>query len=77
MTLRKAQCFRAIFTLNFLKTHFFKKNIEIFWNYHVIKRICNYIFSFHTVFMKLIVCLISPRQRLGDMKHITPFINTV
>ena len=61
MTLRKAQCFRAIFTLNFLKNTLFQKNIEIFRNYHVIKRICN-IFSFHTVFMKLIVCL-KPKAR--------------
>ena len=31
---------------------------------HVIKRICNK-FSFHTVFMTLVVCFISLRQRLG------------
>ena len=35
-------------------------------NYHVIKRIWNE-FSFHTVFMKLVVCFISPCQRLGDI----------
>ena len=33
----------------------------------MIKRIWNE-FSFHTVFMKLVVCFISPRQRLGDIK---------
>ena len=44
-------------------------NIDIFRNYHVIKRIWNE-FSFHTVFMKLVVCFTSPRHRLER------FINT-
>ena len=73
MTSRKARRFRAIFGRNFLKTHtFFMKYLY----YHMIKRIWN-VFSFHTVFMKRVVCFISPRQRLGDIKHTTRFINTV
>ena len=40
------------------------------------KRIWNE-FSFHTVFMKLVVCFISPRHRLRDIKHTTHFINNV
>ena len=75
MTSRKARRFRAIFARNFLKI-LLSWNIDIFRNYHVIKRIWNE-FSFHTVFMKLVVCFISPRQRLGDMKHTTRFINTL
>ena len=59
---------------------------------HVIERILNE-FSLHTVFIKLVVCFISPRQRLGDIKthnsfnkyrkrrgdikHTACFINTV
>ena len=42
----------------------------------MIKRIWNE-FSFHTVFMKLVVCFISPCQRLGDIKNTTRFINIV
>ena len=42
----------------------------------MIKRIWNE-FSFHTVFMKLVVCFISPRQRLGDIEHTPRFINTL
>ena len=42
----------------------------------MIKRIWHE-FSFHTVFMKLVAYFISPRQRLGDVKHTTRFINTV
>ena len=42
----------------------------------MIKRIWNK-FSFHTVFMKLVAYFISPRQRLGDIKHTTRFMNTV
>ena len=76
MTSRKARRFRAIFAQNFLKIHIFSWNIDIFRNYHVIKRIWNE-FSFHTVFMKLVMCFISPRQRLRDIKHTTRFINTV
>ena len=72
MTSRKALCFSAIFARNFLKTHsFFMK----YWYFFVIKRFWNE-FSFHTVFMK-IVCFISPRQRLSDIKHTTHFINYV
>ena len=76
MTSRKARRFRAIFARNFLEIHIFSWNIDIFRNYHVIKRIWNK-FSFHTVFMKLVVCLISPRHRLGDIKNTSRFINTV
>ena len=39
----------------------------------MIKRIWNE-FSFHMVFMKLVVFSISPRQRLRDIKHTTRFI---
>ena len=77
LTSRKARCFRAIFARNFLKIHtFFMKYWHFFRNYHVIKRIWNE-FSFHTVFMKLFMCFISPRQRFGDINHTTRFINTV
>ena len=34
-------------------------------------------FSFHTVFMKRVVCFISPSLWRGDIKHTTSFINTV
>ena len=76
MTSHKARRFRAIFARYFLKIHTFSWNIDIFRNYHVIKRIWNE-FSFHTVFMKRVVCFISPRQRLGNIKHTTRFMNTV
>ena len=42
----------------------------------MIKRIWNE-FQLHTVFMKLVVYFISPRQMLGDIKHTTRFINTM
>ena len=81
MASRKARRFRAIFARNFRKIHTFfmkywyfsellcdkKKFRKIIWNE----------FSFHTVFMKLVMCFISPCQRLGDTKHTTRFINTV
>ena len=76
MTSRKARRFRAIFARNILKIHTFFMKYWYFRNYNVIKRIWNK-FSFHTVFMKLVVCFISPRQRFGDIKHTTRFINTV
>ena len=34
-------------------------------------------FSFHTVFMKRVVCFISPSLWRGDIKHTTSFINAV
>ena len=34
-------------------------------------------FQFHTVFMKRVVCFISPSLWRGDIKHTTSFINTV
>ena len=34
-------------------------------------------FSFHTVFMKRVVCFISPSLWRGNIKHTTSFINTV
>ena len=43
------------------------KNIYRIWNE----------FSFHTVFMKRVVCFISPSLWRGDIKHTTSFINTV
>ena len=72
MTSRKARCFRAIFARNFLKIPPFLWNIDIFRNYHVIKRIWNEL-SFHTIFMKL-MCFISPSLWPGDIKHTTRFI---
>ena len=76
MTSRKVRCFRAIFARTLLKIHTFCMKYSYFLDLACDKRIWNE-FSFHTVFMKLIVCFISPRQRLGDIKHTTHFINTV
>ena len=45
------------------------------WNYDIY-RIWNE-FSFHTVFMKRVVCFISPSLWRGHIKHTTSFINTV
>ena len=67
MTSRKARRFRAIFARNFLKIHTFFIKYWYFWNYHVIKRIWNE-FSFHTVFMKLVVCVYIPSPKARGYK---------
>ena len=61
------------FTIELKREISFYITLRIFIN---IYRIWNE-FSFHTVFMKRVVCFISPSLWRGDIKHTTSFINTV
>ena len=69
MTSRKARRFRAIFTRNFLKNILFSRNIDIFRNYHVIKRNLKWIFISYGIYETRCVFYIPSLKARGYKTH--------
>ena len=76
MTLCKARRFRAIFARNFHKHTLFSWNIDILQIEIYCDKNLKWIFIAYGIY-ETPLCFISPRQRLGDIKDTTSFINSM